>query len=559
MLNNLNQNLSGYSFTNFDTNEPLDQSERPTLENFYKYDDCLENATESSIKNDKDERSSSASSTDKYQIIQTKIFKNVYCPKCATVCKVLILETGYLSMECKCSKIINISANEFINDYLHSDNYKKDTIESNCSIKQLSDLGCCSNHSQKFLFYCKDCFTDVCEKCLEEKVSFPKSKTYNICENHLQISLDPKDNINIFDDINNFIEKIERDIQFSEEDGKTLEHLFLIIKCFIENYNQYPCYNSLKSIQKFKEFLEIIILNSENSFYRLKSREGFIIHLIKINSQKELNSKIHSFRNLYSIDIRKTGKNIDLSILKNHVFPYLRKLMLRENQIKDISFLLDSEFPNLEKIDIEKNKLDDKVIEVLARAKLPKLRYLNLFANEIKSLKIFDVLKNFEELRKFYIGDNKFDVKELECDKSNFILPNDLEEFGLTGIFRGNIDFVTRLPIDNLKILYISRNELTSLKGLKNIEFKRLDEFWATNNNITDIKEIINIQGKKNVWKINLKENKISNFHELFYVIKDFKNLKKLILTGNNIGKKDAEDMEKRIKAEHKIELEIIV
>ena len=80
MLNNLNQNLSGYSFTNFDTNEPLDQSERPTLENFYKYDDCLENATESSIKNDKDERSSSASSTDNIKLYKLKFLKMYIVP-----------------------------------------------------------------------------------------------------------------------------------------------------------------------------------------------------------------------------------------------------------------------------------------------------------------------------------------------------------------------------------------------------------------------------------------------------------------------------------------------
>ena len=523
MINDSKQSLSGDSIPNINISDLQNQSENKRYENFYNYDDL----TESSIKNDMDESTSSASSADISEFMRYKFIKNVYCPKCTTVCKVSILETGYLSMDCKCTKIINISANEFINDYLHDDNNKKETIESNSSSKQLTDLGCCHKHSkQKYLFYCKDCFKDVCQKCMEEKVLFSNTKAHNICDNHTLIDLNQKENINIFNDINNLIDEIYKDFDGSETDKETMRRLFLIITSFIEYYNQYPCYNSLKSIKKFKGFLEKIY-NSKYKIYNFKNREGSFINLVKINSQEELNENIHKFKLLYSIDIRKTGKNIDLSILKNHVFPHLRKLMLRENLIDDISFLLYSEFPNLEKIDIEQNKLDNKAIEVLAKAKLPKLRFLNLFVNKITSVKIFDVVKNFQELRNFYIGDNKFDVKELECDKSNYILPNCLEEFGLTRIFKGNIDFVARLPIHNLKILYISGNELTDLQCLKNIEFKRLDEFWATNNNITDIKEILNIQGKKTIWKINLKENKISNFHELFDVVKDFKNLKK--------------------------------
>ena len=69
----------------------------------------------------------------------------------------------------------------------------------------------------------------------------------------------------------------------------------------------------------------------------------------------------------------------------------------------------------------------------------------------------------------------------------------------------------------------------------------------------------MNIQGKEKIWKINLKQNKINNFNELYFIINNFPNLKELILTGNNISKNDAENMEKRIKDKYRFNSKIIV
>lgn len=126
MFDYLKQNLSDQSFSNINTSYSLEQGrfEYSSSKKFYNYIPCLENKSESSIKNDTDDRASFASSLKKYQITREKIFNNVYCPICNSVCSLLILETGDLTMECKCSRIINIFANEFINDYLHRDNDK---------------------------------------------------------------------------------------------------------------------------------------------------------------------------------------------------------------------------------------------------------------------------------------------------------------------------------------------------------------------------------------------------------------------------------------------------
>ena len=221
--------------------------------------------------------------------------------------------------------------------------------------------------------------------------------------------------------------------------------------------------------------------------------------------------------------------------------------------------MVKNDFPVLEILDIEENQIGNNAIEILSKANLPKLKYLNLFRNKLTSIKIFDVVKNFKELEAFFIGGNKFDMEEINRDKSIFIFPESVEEFGITGNFEGNADFVKRLNIENLKIFYISRNQIPDLKCLKNINFRRLDEFWAISNKITDIKEIMNIQGKENIWKINLKQNKISNFQELFQIVNNFPNLKELGLVDNGITQEEAEDMTKRIKIEYDMDLYIKV
>ena len=424
--------------------------------------------------------------------------------------------------------------------------------------KKLPDLSCCNKHpEEKFIFYCTDCSEDRCKKCLEEEdpLLTNTEKIIKQCENHTLEILDQ--NETLFADMKDLLDKIEEKIKFSKADKKIMDNLFFIIKFFIDNYSQYQCHNSLVSIQNFKKFLEVVY-NSANSNYKLKKREE-TIHLLKIRTEKELIEKIHHFKLFYSIEITKTHENINFSILNNFLLKNLKKIYLRTNLIEDISFLVKNDFPVLEILDIEENQIGNNAIEILSKANLPKLKYLNLFRNKLTSIKIFDVVKNFKELEAFFIGGNKFDMEEINRDKSIFIFPESVEEFGITGIFDGNADFVKRLNIENLKIFYISRNQIPDLKCLKNINFRRLDEFWAISNKITDIREIMNIQGKENIWKINLKQNKISNFQELFGIVNNFPNLKELGLVDNGITQEEAEDMAKRIKIEYDMDLYIKV
>lgn len=581
----LKQDLSSQSFTNKNMSDLQEPIPIGHLENFYDddvdhdyHDSYLENITKSSIKKGLDDTNSSAPSLEKQQILLKDMnLENVYCPICTSVCSVSILETGDLSMECNCTKIFNISANEFINDYLHNDKDKNNNL--NGSKKNLSDLCCCKKHpKEKFIVYCTDCEEDRCIKCKEnvEALYTNTEKKNKLCENHTLKRLDQ--NEELLKDIKDLLDKIKypekntscegcqkfesrKDFENqndSETDKKKImNNLISIINCFIENYNKYQCYNSLLSIENFKQFLEEVN-KSENKIYKFKPRKE-TIHLIKIRTEKELNEKISLSKMTYSIKITKTYQNVNLSILNNLVFSNLEMLILRGNLIKDISFLVKNEFPALKKIVLDENQIGNDAIEILSKANLPKLEHLNLYKNKITSIKIFDVIKNFKELKLFYIGENKFDMEEINRDNSYFLFPASLEEFGITGNFNGNADFVKRLNIENLKIFYISRNQLSDLKCLENKKFNELLEFWAISNNITNIKEITKIQGIEKIRKINLKQNKISNFQDLFDIVPSFPSLTELELVDNGISQKEADDMVKEIKDKYTRVLKIKV
>ena len=130
----------------------------------------------------------------------------------------------------------------------------------------------------------------------------------------------------------------------------------------------------------------------------------------------------------------------------------------------------------------------------------------------------------------------------------------------MTGNFEGEkAEFVEKLGIENIKTFYFSRNKITNLKYIKNIKFKRLEKFWAISNQISDIKEIMYIQNKENVKIINLQNNQIYNFNDLFDIIGDFPNLKELKLSNNYIYKSEVIEMRKKIKNKYNRNLNIII
>ena len=131
----------------------------------------------------------------------------------------------------------------------------------------------------------------------------------------------------------------------------------------------------------------------------------------------------------------------------------------------------------------------------------------------------------------------------------------------MTGNLEGDkCNFIKRLDISNLKIYYISRNNIDNLSYIENIKFKRLEKFFSMKNNISDIKEIMKIKGKENLKLIDLRGNKIKNFNELIDIISEFPKLERLVVKNNkDIKETQVIEMKKKIKEKYNFELEIVI
>ena len=166
---------------------------------------------------------------------------------------------------------------------------------------------------------------------------------------------------------------------------------------------------------------------------------------------------------------------------------------------------------------------------------------------------IFEVIGKFKNLETFYIGYNPFCENELNQNQKKYLLPENLVELGMTANFNNeSIYFITYLNLDNLKQLFLSENNLKSLKCLENFNFKHLEVFWAKNNQLDDINEIQYLKDKKTIEKINLCGNKINALDKnVFKLLAQFPNLKSIDLLDNPIkDKKKAKILAEKIRNE---------
>ena len=154
----------------------------------------------------------------------------------------------------------NLKENEEINDNnnMSSETYNEIDLEENkkkqyyISIKE-EDLYKCIRHKKEFINYCVDCKLDLCIDCLNMESdiysnTFIKNKKH---ENHTKISLEEiKDK---FDEIDKLIEKTMKNEKVFKINSSNLTIILKIIKCFINNYEKYKCYN-LKVLKMAKNF-----------------------------------------------------------------------------------------------------------------------------------------------------------------------------------------------------------------------------------------------------------------------------------------------------------------
>ncbi len=120
--------------------------------------------------------------------------------------------------------------------------------------------------------------------------------------------------------------------------------------------------------------------------------------------------------------------------------------------------------------------LDDKCIKVIKNLKLPKIKFISFFGNKITSPEIFGAIEKFDTLEKFYIGSNKIDINKLPNKNIIYNFPKNLIELGISNMFdKTNNSFITEhLNLENIKLLFISSNEIISLKSFEKIKFNQI-------------------------------------------------------------------------------------
>ena len=389
--------------------------------------------------------------------------------------------------------------------------------------------------------------------------SFDKTKTdYYPSSNNITFNVDNSNN----NRSNNLYDSFDFDEEVINSFFEIIVNIFEKFKTFIYSSNKkeefFPNFldDINKVIMKFKsqynenENNNSSIKKIEKSSDSISFSEFNPIH-IKSFEQLETNKK---YSNIFSIVINNEKRFQFLSIFNEMKLNYLENLELRRNKIIDISPLLNPSLNFLQRLDLEDNDIDNNCISILKDVKFLLLKYLNLFKNKITSIEIFEVIRKFEDLETFYIGYNPFCENELNKNQKKYLLPDNLFELGMTKNFNNeSVYFIKYLNLDNLKLLFLSENNLKSLKCLENFNFKHLEVFWAKNNQLNDINEIQYLKDKKTIENINLCGNKINTLNNNFFILlAQFPSLKSIDLRDNPINKKKAKTLNEKIRNKNK-------
>ena len=451
-----------------------------------------------------------------------KRFKNkiFICKRCHYIPKIkFISETKVLKISCKCKKYYNIKSKDFIEEY-----GSKKRIKKNIS---------CKEHKEEFFeYYCIDCKQNLCKECAKNKFHYHHIKTFE----HL---------LEVDDRIEEIIRQIE-DIRIKLQPGDIENRQILnIIEILVNNYNIFPCHNQYYNLLESEKFLTALKLEIP----KIEKKE--MIRISNINDLEKYKLQSHLFS---SIDIK--DELFNFSKLRDLSLNNLEVLKLMNTGITNFDGILNKKFDNLKTLNLENNKLTYESFKKLEAKNFKNLETLNLFINEIKSIKIFSKIAEFKKLKVLYVGRNIFDTNEIKKYNKNKIYFPTIELFGITGsLSEDTIKFFNYLVFKNLEILYISRNNLCSLKFMKDCESKKLKKFWAVTNKLSgNIKENLEclIPSKETLEIINLEGNNINNLDGFDEIIEKFPKLKEINLKNNNINVNIYEELIKNIEEKTK-------
>ena len=442
----------------------------------------------------------------KIRIKPQKKNKYFFCVGCNQFYILDFESNNCVKIDCNCYKIKDLTVDIFNQKYTTE---KLEEVEKNSN---------CKIHNKQYKIYCIDCHKDLCEDCENEtkkynniEIIIKKHETHSLIKLQDEIKAKIKE-------LTPLLKKIKKDIPLGLIDARRILNLIINL---IKNHSKYYSYNLYKSLDNALSFLLKFEAPKEAIF-------------VKVETIIQLEENIKNQNPIISIIIN-NQKVSDLSLFRNLNAKFLTELNLDGNDIEDISPLTNCIFERLKTFSIEENKLNNNNAKFLKILKMPEVTWFNLYSNHFTTTEIIEAAENFPKIESYFVGNNKFDKKELDKNKI-YTFPAGLREFGITGnLTQETSDFITKLKIEKIKTLYISRNKFTSLSFLENIKFENLKEIWPSFNEIKDWKEIKYIQSKETITKINFKANKISNIDDILEITKFFPSLKELILENNDI------------------------
>ena len=247
-----------------------------------------------------------------------------------------------------------------------------------------------------------------------------------------------------------------------------------------------------------------------------------------INVLKKVN-----FRKLEILNLS-SNKIVDINNLKNADFKELKHLLLNKNYISNINVLAEVNFKKLEILNLNNNKISD--INVITSCNFNELKELSLNGNEISFIKAL-TNANFKKLEILDLGSNNimsYDVVEIEdFDFEDSYMMHKFEKFEIS-----DISILTNVNFNNLKRLDLSKNKKLPLyiHFLKDVDFKGLKYLFLTGNNISDI-NILQRVNFKLLETLYLNDNNIVDINALEKV--EFGQLKALNLNNNKISNID--------------------
>jgi hypothetical protein len=461
--------------------------------------------------------------------------EHFFCQKCHLIPTIRFMSINDVIYSCGCHEDYEEKINKFLENTIV---IIKDKIKDNNNLLFELNIFYCKEHKgEKYCYYCEMCKDHLCRKCVREKNEHKDhcilifDQSMNEIDKKIKF-INDKFSLNTSFFTSNSSDFLEKD-EYKDELSKGIIELISVV---INDYNSYTNYTHFQIISNFAQFLDQTIKTKETYTSDLDLEEK-----IKIFNRRDLLKFINKPELIIAIEFSKNNL-FDITQLCKANLINLKSLKLRENNISNIEPLVYAKFKNIREIDLSVNKLGNQSIKYFSQLDFSKLYYINLFANFFSDFNFFQILnnKNLKELHCLYIGSNKFIDKgdNIKFDASN------LTEIGLSnGIFNDkSIRLINNFSFNNLEILFLYSNDISSLSFINNLELPKIKQFWINSN---FIEEYYPLCKYKTLEKIMIRNNYIKNIDNLVSFVETFKKLETLDISGNNIdlNDKDNEDI----------------